>query len=55
MHGKANAALCELIAEKVGVPKSNVTLVHGASSRDKLLRVEGVGEAELRRALGFNR
>jgi uncharacterized protein len=54
VDGRANAALCELIAERAGVPKSDVTVVHGASSRDKLVRVDGLSEAQLRRALGLD-
>lgn len=53
VDGRANAALCELIAGLAGVAKGAVSVVHGESSRDKLVRVEGVGEAELRRALGL--
>jgi uncharacterized protein (TIGR00251 family) len=53
VDGRANAALCQLIAERVGLPKGNVTVVHGASSRDKLVRVDGASETQLRRALGL--
>lgn len=49
--GRANAALVKLIAKRAGVPKRRVSVVHGECSRDKLLRVEGVDDAELRRAL----
>jgi uncharacterized protein YggU (UPF0235/DUF167 family) len=50
-EGRANAAVCALVARRAGVPKSRVTVVRGASRRDKVLEVEGIGEAELRRAL----
>ena len=53
VDGRANEAVCELIAERAGLPKNNVTVVHGASSRDKLVRVEGASETQLRRALGL--
>ena len=46
--GAANAALCRLIARRAGVPRSRVTIVRGHSSRDKLVRVEGVTADELR-------
>lgn len=51
LDGRANAALCELIARRVGVRIRDVSVVHGASSRDKLLRVEGVTAAALREAM----
>jgi len=51
VDGKANQALCRLIAEQVGVPPSRVSVVRGEKSRDKVVRVEGVEIAELRRAL----
>ena len=53
VDGRANAALCALIAERAGVAKGSVSVVRGHSSRDKVVRVEGVGESALRHALGF--
>jgi uncharacterized protein len=53
VEGKANEALCRLIAKRARVGRSRVTIARGASSRDKLVRVEGVGQAALRRALGL--
>jgi uncharacterized protein (TIGR00251 family) len=51
VDGKANRAVCRLIAERAGVPPSRVTVARGAKSRDKLVRVEGIDAATLRRAL----
>ena len=51
VDGKANKALCRLIAKQAGVAPSRVTVVRGLKSRDKVVIVEGVGEAELERAL----
>jgi uncharacterized protein len=48
---RANAALVRLIAKRARVAKGRVTIVSGVRSRDKLVRVEGIGAAELRRAL----
>lgn len=45
--GQANAALCELIADRVGVPKSAVSVIRGHSSRDKTLRIDGLSAAEI--------
>ena len=52
VDGKANAALTAFIAKRAGVPKSSVSIVRGHASRDKVIRVEGVGERQLRAALG---
>lgn len=52
VDGKANEALCRLVAKRVGVAPSRVGVVRGAKSREKLLRVEGLDERALRAALG---
>ncbi len=52
VDGRANAALCRLVAKRAGVAKSAVSVVRGVRSRDKMIRVEGLDEAALRRALG---
>jgi uncharacterized protein len=40
--GAANGALCEILAAALEVPRTAVTLVHGARGRDKLIRVAGL-------------
>jgi uncharacterized protein (TIGR00251 family) len=50
--GKANDAVRRLIAKRLRVPAGRVSIVRGESSRDKLVEVDGVGDEELRRALG---
>jgi len=40
--GKANKAVVELLASKLGVPKSNIELVTGSTSRDKTVAIRGV-------------
>ena len=52
VDGKANRALCKLIAKRAGLAPSRVSVIRGAKSRDKLVRVEGIEEAALRAALG---
>jgi uncharacterized protein len=52
VDGKANDAVRRLIAKRLRVPAGRVSIVRGASSRDKLVEVAGVGDEELRRALG---
>jgi uncharacterized protein (TIGR00251 family) len=51
VDGKANAALCALVAERAGVARSAVTVLRGASGRDKVLEVRGLDTPALRRAL----
>jgi uncharacterized protein len=53
--GRANDAVRKLIAKRAGVAPVRVTVARGASSRDKLLEVEGMESAELRAALGLPR
>lgn len=50
--GKANEALIKLLAKSWRIPKSRLSVVAGASARDKLLLVEGETEA-LREDLGL--
>ena len=38
--GKANAAVIKLLAKALGVAKTRLTLVRGATARDKVFRVE---------------
>ena len=52
VDGKANAALRKLLAKRLGVPASAVTVVRGEASRDKLVEVEGLDDDVLRRTLG---
>ena len=52
VDGRANEALCRLIAKAAGVAPSSVQIVRGHSSRDKVVRVADVDEAALRGALG---
>lgn len=51
VDGKANRALCKMIAKRVGVAPSKVSVVRGEKSRDKLVRVEGVDSAALQEVL----
>ena len=47
-RGEANKAVVELLAKKLGVSKSSVTLVRGLASRDKVVRIDGVTDREVR-------
>lgn len=45
LEGRANRALCRLIAARLGVAPSRVSVIRGEHARDKLLAVEGVNQA----------
>ena len=51
VDGRANRALCQLIATRVGLPPSRVNVIRGPKSRDKLVAVAGVPQDELMRRL----
>lgn len=42
--GQANAALCELMAKKLGIAKSRVQVIRGETSRSKHVEIEGLSE-----------
>jgi len=39
--GKANAAVQKLLAKALGVAKSDLVLIRGATARDKVFRIRG--------------
>ncbi|MDO8185957.1 DUF167 domain-containing protein [Conexibacter sp. JD483] len=47
VDGKANAALCKLLAKELRVAPSTVAVIRGSSARDKLLRIDGIETSEL--------
>jgi uncharacterized protein len=51
VSGEANEAVRRLIAKRIGVAKGRVKLVRGGKGRDKVIAVEGITAAELRRRL----
>jgi uncharacterized protein len=51
-QGRANKALCRLVAKQLRIAPSKVAIVRGAHSREKLLRVEGMDQAAVDAALG---
>jgi uncharacterized protein (TIGR00251 family) len=53
-EGRANRALCQLIAGRLGVRATRVSVVRGERSRNKLIRVEGIQPGQLRAMLGLD-
>ena len=49
--GRANAALAEVLRAALGLKRSQLELVGGATSRDKRFLVRGLARAELERRL----
>jgi uncharacterized protein (TIGR00251 family) len=51
LQGKANAALCRFLAEALKISERRIVLERGHKSRDKLIRIEGLSEEEVRSGL----
>lgn len=52
LERRANDALLEFLAEKLGVPRRQVTLIRGDKSRHKLIRITGLTLAGVQARLG---
>ena len=52
VEGKANAALVHLLAKALGVPKARVFIIKGATSRNKVIHIEGLSNEEVLAKLG---
>jgi len=48
VEGKANAALRSLLAEELNISESRIALASGHKSREKLIRIDGLSEEEVR-------
>lgn len=47
VDGKANDALCRLLADRLKIPQSAVRIVSGEKSRTKRVEVRGVNAAQI--------
>jgi uncharacterized protein (TIGR00251 family) len=52
VDGAANDALTRFLAQRLGVPRSRVVVVAGASSRSKVIEVRGIDAEAARGRLG---
>ena len=50
--GKANAAVCAVLARALGVPKTRVQVVRGFAARHKAIEVEGLSAEDVAAVLG---
>ena len=51
VEGKANKELVRFLAQRLDIPPSYVTVVRGATSRHKVVDVQGLSEEEVRTKL----
>jgi uncharacterized protein len=51
VEGRANQAVIEFFAELFEIPRSSVTIASGETSRNKTVRIAGLGRAEVERRL----
>lgn len=51
VEGRANEALCAFLAGELDLPRRAVTVLRGDTSRLKLVRIEGLAEADVRARL----
>lgn len=52
VEGRANAVLCEFLADALDLPRRDVTVQQGDTSRQKLVRVDGLTLADVKARLG---
>ena len=52
VEGRANEALVEFLSEQLDLPRRAISLERGETSRQKLLRIEGLDLAAVRARLG---
>lgn len=55
LEGRANGELGDFLAAQLSLPRRSVTVVQGANSRQKLVRVAGLTLAGVRSRLGAAR
>lgn len=51
VEGRANEALCEFLAEALNLPRRAISLLRGDTSRQKLVRIDGLTLAEVKARL----
>ena len=50
-EGKANKSLIELLSSYLRIPKRNISIVTGATSREKVIEISGISEEEVKQRL----
>jgi hypothetical protein len=54
-RGKANEAALRLLAAALGLPRERLRIVRGQTSRQKVVAIQGLDEAEVRARLDVTR
>jgi uncharacterized protein len=52
VDGAANDALIAFLAERLEIPRRQIALARGATTRDKTIAIDGLSPAEIARRLG---
>jgi uncharacterized protein len=55
VDGKANKALIEFLAKKLGLARGSVEIISGERSRQKTVRIQGLPPKEVSKLLGVRR
>ncbi len=51
VDGAANAALVRLVAKYLGISRGAISIIHGATGRNKILKVEGLSASQVKNRL----
>ncbi|MGC1456081.1 MAG: DUF167 domain-containing protein [Nitrospirota bacterium] len=51
VDGAANEALVKFLADTLSIPKSNVEIISGHTAREKIVRISGISDTEVKRLL----
>jgi uncharacterized protein len=51
VDGAANEALVKFLADTLSIPKSHVEIVSGHTSREKIVRIHGISDEDIKRLL----
>ena len=52
VEGRANEVLCEFLAETLDLPRRAVTVLRGDTSRQKIIRIDGLSLTTVKSRLG---
>jgi len=50
-EGKANKNLIELLSSHLKIPKSDISILSGMTSREKVIEISGISEKEVKQRL----
>jgi len=53
VDGAANAALVRLVAKRLRISRGAISIIHGATGRNKILKVEGLSARQIKNRLYF--